>query len=161
MFFTGTEIASLLVDLGVSDVVWIPDSALGAWESGLEQSPRLRLLRVCREGEAWPLAAGLHLGGRSPILVMQTTGLYESGDALRNILYDLRLPLFAVIGARSWLAESSQDSAKRFAEPILEAWQLDWALVAGNADKPKLAEHYRRCRAEGKAGAVLIAEGRM
>jgi sulfopyruvate decarboxylase subunit alpha len=161
MFFTGPEIAALLSDLGVTDVIWIPDSALGVWESGLEQSPDLRLLRVCREGEAWPLAAGLVLGGSRPVLVMQTTGLYESGDALRNVLYDLRLPLFAVIGARSWLVEDSRDSAKRFAPRLLEAWQLDWTLIASEADKPKLAEHYRHCQAKGKAGAVLIAEGRM
>jgi sulfopyruvate decarboxylase subunit alpha len=161
MFFTGPQIATLLSDLGVTDVIWIPDSALGVWESGLEQSPDLRLLRVCREGEAWPLAAGLVLGGRRPVLVMQTTGLYESGDALRNVLYDLRLPLFAVIGARSWLVEDSRDSAKRFAPRLLEAWQLDWTLIASEADKSKLAEHYRHCQAAGRAGAVLIAEGRM
>ncbi|MCH5376499.1 MAG: hypothetical protein JJ992_21225 [Planctomycetes bacterium] len=160
MIFTGPEIAGLLADLGITDVIWIPDSALGVWESGFEQSPHLRLLRVCREGEAWPLAAGLHLGGRTPILVMQITGLYESGDALRNVLYDLRLPLFVVIGARSWLVDGSTDSAKRFAQPLLEAWQLDWTLVACEADKPKLAEHYHRCQAERKPGAVLIAEGR-
>jgi phosphonopyruvate decarboxylase len=161
MFFTGPEIATLLSELGVTDVIWIPDSALGAWESGFEQSPELRLLRVCREGEAWPLAAGLLLGGRQPVLLMQTTGLYESGDALRNVLYDLRLPVFAVIGARSWLVEDSRDSAKRFASRLLEAWQLNWTLIASEADKPKLAEHYRHCQAERMAGAVLIAEGRM
>jgi hypothetical protein len=83
------------------------------------------------------------------------------GDALRNVLYDLRLPLFAVIGARSWLVEDSRDSAKRFALRLLEAWQLDWTLIASEADKPKLAGHYRRCQAAGRAGAVLIAEGRM
>lgn len=161
MFFTGPEIATLLAELGVTDVIWIPDSAMGVWESGFEQSRDLRLLRVCREGEAWPLAAGLLLGGRQPVLLMQTTGLYESGDALRNVLYDLRLPVFAVVGARSWLVEDSRDSAKRFASRLLEAWQLNWTLIASEAEKPKLAEHYRYCQAEAKAGAVLIAEGRM
>jgi sulfopyruvate decarboxylase TPP-binding subunit len=161
MFYTGQEIVSIFVDLGVTDVIWVPDSALGAWEPSLEDSSDLRLLRVCREGEAWPLAAGLYLGGRTPILVMQSTGLYESGDALRNVLYDLQLPLFAVIGARSWLAKESKDSAKRFAARILEAWQLQWVLVADQADKPKLAEHYRRCRQEARPGVALIAEGRM
>jgi len=62
-----------------------------------DKSHALTLLRVCREGEAWPLAAGLHLGGQSPLVIMQVTGLFESGDALRNVLFDLKLPIFAIL----------------------------------------------------------------
>ena len=126
-----------------------------------ESSSELRLLRVCREGEAWPLAAGLHLGGASPVIMMQTTGLFESGDALRNVLFDLQLPLFAVLGARSWLVEGTNDSVRRFTQPILDAWGLDYVLVASAGDKPKLAQHYQHCREAKTAGAVLLAEGRM
>lgn len=80
--FTGPEIETVLAELGVTHVVWVPDTAIGPWEKSLVSSSRLRLIRVCREGEAWPLAAGLHLGGQTPLVVMQTTGLFESGDAL-------------------------------------------------------------------------------
>ena len=159
--FSGEEVADALARLGITHVVWLPDSALGPWEAALEQSAALQLIRVCREGEAWPLAAGLLLGGKSPIVVIQTTGLFESGDALRNVVFDLQLPLFAVLGARSWLVEGSRDSAKRFAEPILRAWGIDYRLIAGVADKPLLEQHYRDCRSAARPGAVLIAEGRM
>ena len=161
MFFSGPEIAGTLAELQVTHVIWLPDSALGPWEPALESSSSFRLLHVCREGEAWPLAAGLFLGGASPILMMQTTGLFESGDALRNVLFDLKLPVFAILGARSWLVEGSGDSARRFTQPILDAWGIDYVIVADDSDKPKLAQHYRHCREAGQAGAVLIAEGRM
>jgi sulfopyruvate decarboxylase TPP-binding subunit len=161
MFFSGPEIVSTFADLGVTHVVWLPDSAFGPWEQALESASELRLLRVCREGEAWPLAAGLCLGGASPIVMMQTTGLFESGDALRNVLFDLKLPLFAVLGARSWLVEGTKDSVRRFTQPVLDAWGLDYVLVASSSDKPKLAQQYRLCRQASTAGAVLIAEGRM
>jgi sulfopyruvate decarboxylase TPP-binding subunit len=75
--FTGPEIAATLTELGITHVVWVPDTAIGPWENALESSPLLKLIRVCREGEAWPLAAGLHLGGKTPLVVMQTTGLFE------------------------------------------------------------------------------------
>lgn len=159
--FSGEEIASLFAELGVTHVVWVPDSALGPWEEALEASPAVQLVRVCREGEAWPLAAGLMLGGKTPLVAIQTTGLFESGDALRNAVFDFRLPLFAVVGARSWLVENSTDSAKRFAQPVLNAWGLDYELIESERDKPRLAEHYRRCQQAGKPGAVLVAEGRM
>jgi sulfopyruvate decarboxylase TPP-binding subunit len=157
--YDGPEIAAILEGLGITHVVWVPDTALGPWEAALEALSRLQLVRVCREGEAWPLAAGLHLGGKTPLVVMQTTGLYESGDALRNVLFDLKLPIYSVIGVRNWLVPSSRDTAKTFAEPILGAWGLDCVWIASPADKPKLADHFRSCRAAGRPGVALLAEG--
>ena len=157
--FTGPEIETVFADLGITHVVWIPDTATGSWEAALAGSSRLRLIRVCREGETWPLAAGLHLGGQSPLVVMQTTGLFESGDALRNVLFDLKLPIYSLIGVRNWLVPNSHDTAKTFAEPILQAWDLDCQWIATPADKPKLAEHYRRCQLAGIPGVSLLAEG--
>ena len=98
------------------------------------------------------------MGGATPVAAMQTTGLFESGDALRNILYDLKAPVFAIIGARSWLHASSRDSAKKFAEPILRAWEIDYQVIESRLDQRLLAECYRRCRSEGSAGAILLAE---
>jgi sulfopyruvate decarboxylase TPP-binding subunit len=158
--FCGEEIVETLEQLGVTHVIWLPDSAFGPWESALEASS-MRLIRVCREGETWPLAAGLQLGGKSPLVMMQMTGFYESGDALRNILFDLQVPLYAVLGARSWLVEGSRDSAKRFIEPILNAWGIDYTLIVSAEQKPQLQAHYLECREAQRAGAALIAEGRM
>ena len=157
--FSGPEITATLTDLGVTHVVWVPDTTLGPWEAALDAAHGLRLVRVCREGEAWPLAAGLHLGGQTPLVVMQTTGLFESGDALRNVLFDLKLPIFSLIGVRNGLIPASRDTAKTFAAPILAAWGLECARIDTPADKLKLAEHFRRCRSQGIAGAVLLAEG--
>jgi len=156
--FSAEEFVTTLLDLRITHVVWLPDSDFGPWEEVFEASD-LQLVRVCREGEAWPLAAGLHLGGARPLILMQSTGLFESGDALRNTLYDLRLPLFAVIGARNWLVADSGDTAKRFAEPILLAWSIDYAVIETPKHKPRLANHYRACQSAGQPGIVVLAEG--
>jgi sulfopyruvate decarboxylase TPP-binding subunit len=157
---SGPGITEMLARLGVTDVVWLPDSLLGTWEAALAADERLRLLRVCREGEAWALAAGLFIGGRHPLVVMQCTGLFESGDALRNVLFDWRLPLWALVGYRSYLLAGSTDTARRFTEPVLAAWGLDTLLVESDAELEKLAAYYRSCRDAGRAGVGLVAEGR-
>jgi sulfopyruvate decarboxylase subunit alpha len=157
--FRGEEIVAALEELGVTHVVWVPDSTTGPWESALDASQRLRLIRVCREGEAWPLAAGLILGGASPLVIMQSTGLFESGDALRNVVFDLKLPVFALIGVRNELVSASRDSAKVFAEPIVRAWGLDYVWVRQAGDLQAFAEHFHACRQAGRAGAALLAEG--
>lgn len=158
--YTGSEIAELIEQLGFTHVVWIPDSCLGLWEKDLERSSA-QLVRVCREGELWPLAVGLHLGGKRPLIMLQSTGLFESGDALRNALFDLGTPLFAIVGGRSYLKADSPDTAKRFLEPILDAWEIFHVVVASAEDKPKLREHCLACRDAKKPGVVIVAEGRM
>ncbi len=156
--FTGPEIVDELTAMSITHVVWVPDSVMGLWEPALESATTIRLIRVCREGEAWPLAAGLVIGGQFPLVLMQTTGLFESGDAMRNVIHDMRLPVFSLIGGRNMLSPDSSDSAKSFAEPILRAWNVDYELVSCLADKAKLSEHYRRCQSAGRSGAVLLAE---
>ena len=86
--FAGKQVTGVLEAAGVTHVIWLPDSELGQWEADLEASRQLQLIRVCREGEAWTLAAGLWLGGCRPVILIQSTGLFESGDALRNTLFD-------------------------------------------------------------------------
>lgn len=157
MIFAAEEMVDSLTQLHISHVVWIPDSDLGRWEAELESSP-ITLLRVCREGEAWPLAAGLWLGGQRPLVIMQSTGMFESGDALRNVVHDLQVPVLAIIGARNWLNPTSRDSAKRFAEPILSAWGVDHRLIEHRDHQSHLVQFFSSCRAEVKAGIVLLAE---
>ena len=97
--FTGPEIVDELTAMSITHVVWVPDSVMGLWEPALESATTIRLIRVCREGEAWPLAAGLVIGGQFPLVLMQTTGLFESGDAMRNVIHDMRLPVFSLMMA--------------------------------------------------------------
>jgi sulfopyruvate decarboxylase subunit alpha len=157
----GPSVVAALKECGVTHVVWVPDSETGTWEAALARDPDIRLIRVCREGEAFAVAAGLHLGGKQPLIVIQCTGLFEAGDALRNVLHDLKLPLFLVVGVRSWYAHQegkSVDTCPLFTEPILQAWKVPYVLLDKRHTAQDLAAAYRQARAENRAGAVLIAE---
>ncbi|MEX1229749.1 MAG: hypothetical protein WEB58_05895 [Planctomycetaceae bacterium] len=160
--FTGEEISHFLVSLGITHVVMVPDSTLGLWEPALALSKELSLVPVCREGEAWGVAAGLYLGGATPLVMIQCTGLFESGDALRNVLYDYGLPLYAFIGYRSYLNQSTLpgDTCLTFTEPILKAWNLDYRLILDPKQLDEIWTHYRDCQEKQIPGVALIAEGR-
>lgn len=147
-------------ELGVTHVVWLPDSAMGPWEQALSNSPRLKLVRVCREAEAWLTAAGLLLGGAQPLVIIQNTGLLDSCDALRSALFDLQQPLWAIIGYRSYLEPNSKDSVRHLTEPLLKALGLDFLLADSEAAFERTASHLRACRDAGKPGVVLLAEGK-
>jgi sulfopyruvate decarboxylase TPP-binding subunit len=157
----GPSVAAALCDCGVTHVVWIPDTVLGTWQEALLAEPGLALVRVCREGEAMAVAAGLQLGGRQPVVAIQCTGLFDAGDALRNFVHDFRLPLFFIVGVRSYHAHQqgkSTDTCPIFTEPILQAWKVPYIVLDRQHTAADLAAAYRQARAEDRAGAVLIAE---
>lgn len=157
----GPSVARALLDCGVTHVLWIPDSELGTWDGALSAAKGLELIRVCREGEALAVAAGLYLGGKRPVVVIQCTGLFEAGDALRNVVHDLKLPLFMVIGLRGWFAHrqgATGDTCPVFAEPILQTWHIPCVLLDRQGSAEQLAAAYRDSQSQRRAGAVLIAE---
>jgi sulfopyruvate decarboxylase subunit alpha len=157
----GPSVVAALKSCGITHVVWIPDSELGTWDAALSSADGLTLIRVCREGEAFTLAAGLHLGGMKPIVLVQCTGLFEAGDALRNVLFDMKLPLFFVVGVRSYYAHqqgTTADTCPVFTEPILRAWQVPYVVLDQRHTADDLAAALRQAQVEKRAGAVLIAE---
>jgi sulfopyruvate decarboxylase subunit alpha len=159
--FAGADVVSALTAAGVTHVVWLPDSDLGTWDAALSTADGLSLIRVCREGEAFAVAAGLWLGGKRPIVMMQCTGLFEAGDSLRNFVHDMRLPLFFVVGVRSYKSHrvgTSTDTCPIFAEPIMKAWSVPYVVLDDAHTHADLIAEYRRAQADNRAGAVLLAE---
>ena len=160
--FSGEQIATLFSELGLTHVVTVPDSTTGQWEPAIERDVDTRIVRVCREVEAWIVAAVLLLGGAKPIVMIQCTGLFESGDSLRNVLHDWRLPIFGLIGYRSYLNQSTLpgDTCLVFTEPILDTWRIPYRLITDSSQLREIGEHYLACQSAGTPGAALIAEGK-
>src|SRR3954462_244159 len=124
----GPAVVAALEAAGFTHVVWVPDSHIGTWEAAILGS-RLTLVRACREGEAVGIAAGLMLGGAVPVVVIQCTGFFEAGDAVRNVAHDLKLPLKLVVGvrnARAFREGTSKDNCAHFAERLVQAWELPY-----------------------------------
>jgi sulfopyruvate decarboxylase TPP-binding subunit len=157
----GPSVVAALKDCGVTHVIWIPDSELGTWDHALSSDSELQLIRVCREGEAMAVAAGLMLGGKHPVVAIQCTGLFEAGDSLRNIVHDMKLPLFMIVGLRGYYAhqqKKTNDTCPVFAEPILKAWQIPYSILENRHTANDLAQAYRRAQAESRAAVVCLAE---
>jgi sulfopyruvate decarboxylase TPP-binding subunit len=159
--FDGPAVLAALKQCGVTHVVWLPDSELGRWDAALSSDSDLRLIRVCREGEAFAVAAGLYLGGKRPIVMIQCTGLFEAGDALRNVLFDLKLPLFTVVGVRSWSAHQkggTVDTCPHFTPRIIDAWGLSYVWLDDKSTPDDLARAYNEAKTANKPGVALYAE---
>src|ERR1700682_5988314 len=84
-------------EMGITHVVGLPDNSTAALFHELADNPDIYLINVTREGEAFATAAGLWIGGQIPLILIQNTGLLESGDALRGTLTRMRIPVLMLV----------------------------------------------------------------
>ena len=142
---------------GVRYIIWLPDTESRFMYESLRNQDALALVPVCREGEALAIAAGLILGGKETVVLHQNTGFFESGDSIRGLALDLRLPLVILIGYRGWRRDAPiTDSAALFTEPILDAWGIKHYLVETDEDVERISMAYREAHETNKPVAVLI-----
>ena len=95
---------------GVTDIVWLPDSETNWLYLLMKADPNLRLAGVTREGHACSIAARLYAGGHKPMILIQNTGMLESGDSIRGWLMGLNIPAYRLCANASCWASAARVS---------------------------------------------------
>ncbi len=141
----------------ITHVVWLPDSETNFMYHLLTNEPSLDLVPVCREGETMAIAAGLWVGGMRPVVLIQNTGIFESGDSIRGLGLDVNQPLVMLIGYRGWSRHGiTTDSAARFIEHILHAWGINYYLIEDDDDAGRITVAMEEADRTQKPVAVLV-----
>jgi len=152
--------AAIVEELKKNDfthVVWLPDSETNFMYHLLTNEPGLDLVPVCREGETMAIAAGLWVGGKKPVVLIQNTGILESGDSIRGLGLDVHQPLLMLIGYRGWSRHGlTTDSAARFIEHILHAWGISYYLIETDEDADRISLASEEAERTQKPVAVLV-----
>lgn len=157
MALTASKIVAELKKCGFDYIVTVPDDGSRRLYHRLQSQPDFTLVPGCREGEIIAIAVGLMLGGKSPVVLMQNTGFYESGDSLRGLAIDLKLPMLLLISCRGWKSDAPMtDSAAIFIRPALDAWGIRHHLVESNEDVGKISLASGEARDAQKPVAVLF-----
>ena len=152
--------ASVIAELkknNITHVVWLPDSETNFMFQLLTNEPSLDLVPVCREGETMAIAAGLWVGGKRPIVLIQNTGIFEAGDSIRGLALDVNQPLVMLVGYRGWSRHGlTTDSAARFIEHILHAWGINYYLIETDDDADRISLAIEEAERTSKPVAVLV-----
>lgn len=144
---------------GVTHVVWLPDSETNWLYLLMQAEPSLRLIPVSREGSAFSMAAGLAVGGKTPIILIQNTGLMESGDSLRGWALGMNIPVVLMVGYRGWTRHGvTQDTAATYTERFLNAFGINYYLVETTADAPRIGVAFEEAQRTKRPVAVLVGD---
>lgn len=143
---------------GITHVVGVPDNGSRVLYQKLCDDADIQVIPVTREGEAFALAAGLFLGGKKPVVLIQNTGFYESGDAFRGTVLNMAIPLVMIIGYRGYETLSDAgvvDTAATFFEPVLKAWDTPYYVMCSSSESGLISEAFSKCEATSLPVAVI------
>jgi sulfopyruvate decarboxylase subunit alpha len=118
---------------GSRDIVYVPDNPLSHVLRVLDTSYRdIRLLLATREEEAFGIAAGLYLGGRKPTVMLQSSGIGNSLNAITSLLLPYQIPALIVVSMRGDAGEwnAAQVPMGRAVAAIFEAIGIPHATAA-------------------------------
>ncbi|MBI2171192.1 MAG: hypothetical protein HYU30_04115 [Chloroflexi bacterium] len=144
---------------GVTHIITIPDSETNYLYELMRVQPWLDVIPASREGETMAIAMGLSIAGKTPVCLIQNTGMMESGDSIRGMGLDSGLPLVLVVGYRGWTRHGiTPDSAARYTEPFLQAFGLKYYLVEHDGDADRISLAFQDARATNRPVVVLVGD---
>jgi len=160
---SAAQTVTILKELGFTDEVSIPDGESRHLYHALLEEESIEVYLPTREGEGIALAAGLWVGGRRPLVVLQNTGLMEAGDALRGCGIGPGIPLVLLIGWRGYQGAMEGrlpiDSAYPYTEPLLDAWGVPHRRLMDDDDLEVIGEMTALAVSTSKPAAVVYGYG--
>jgi len=144
---------------GVTHVVWLPDSETNWLFLLMKDDPSLTLVGVNREGLAFSAASGIYAGGKTPLILIQNTGLMESGDSLRGWTIQMEVPVVLMVGYRGYTRHGvNKDTAATYTERFLHAFNINYYLVEEDGDAERISIAFAEARKTKRPVAVLVAD---
>ena len=126
------EVCRGLASLGCRQVVWVPDNPLSHVLRALtDEHPDIRMTIATREEEAFGIAAGLYLGGERAAVMLQSSGLGNSINALASLNVAFEIPVLMLISMRGGEGEwnPTQHPMGRAVRPILESLGISHTTI--------------------------------
>ena len=144
---------------GVTHVVWLPDSETNWLYMLMKNDPELDLIPVSREGQAFSVAAGLSVGGKNPVILIQNTGMMESGDSLRGWCLGMNIPVVMMVGYRGYTRHGvNSDTAATYTERFLNAFGIQYYLVENDSDAERKSVAFEEAQQTKRPVAILVGD---
>ena len=139
----------------------MPDNPLSHVLSALaDDHPDIRATIATREEEAFGIAAGLYLGGVRPAVMLQSSGLGNSINALASLNLAFEIPVLMLITLRGGDGEwnPTQQPMGRAVRPILDALGIPHTTIESDDHAEVIVRQAgRQAFATRRPGACLLA----
>ncbi len=96
---------------------------------------------------------------RKPLILIQNTGMMESGDSIRGWLLGMNVPVVLMVGYRGWTRHGvNTDTAATYTERFLMAFGINYYLVESDADAPRISVAFEEAERTQRPVVVLVGD---
>jgi phosphonopyruvate decarboxylase len=118
-------------DRGIRFITGTPCSYLKPLINAAIDDPRFLFRDAVNEGDAVAMAAGAALGGTTPIVMFQNSGLGNAVNALTSLCYPFKVPVLLVVTHRGEPGgepdEPQHEQMGRITTALLDTLEIAWA----------------------------------
>ena len=125
-----------LKEAEVTHIVTVPDSKLKELYPALAADPYFRYIPVTNEGEGVAVVAGLMLGGKGAVMLMENSGFRVAIEPLSRLGHTYEIPVFMImsyvgeIGEKNWWGIDHGRNMK----VLLNAMRIPYTIVKKNEE---------------------------
>jgi sulfopyruvate decarboxylase subunit alpha len=156
-------IAAALLEAGFDFVASLPASELHPLQMACRQDPGFQFVTVTNEGEGLSICAGAWLGGKMPLMIMETSGVLLGVYALvrQNLTFGIPVLMMSThrgsLGEQQWYAVHTGAALS----PVLDALRIPSVVLTSLDEvKPTLSEA-RRSMDVGLRPVSVVLGGRL
>ena len=150
-----------LKEAGVRQIGYVPDGGLRLLIERCLEDNDLETVMCATEEEAVGLAAGAWLGGEKAAVLMQSSGVGNTINAIASLITSARFPMFALVTMRGQWGEGNpwQVPMGQAVAPVLEAVGVRTFLAeTDDAVSETVEAGLRMAYSSDQAVAVLVAQ---
>ncbi|MFX1498671.1 MAG: sulfopyruvate decarboxylase subunit alpha [Promethearchaeota archaeon] len=152
------ELYKILKDSGINIILSVPCILLKGLLNLINERKEILHIPLTREEEGIGIAAGAYLGGKSPVMLMQNSGLGNSVNAIKSLLGLYNIPIIFIISHRGGKGEEilAQIPMGSITKKLLKLMGIkSWSIKSKNEiNKLKGAISYSQ-RSSHSAGVLL------
>lgn len=148
------------VDYFVTVPDWVQLALHQRIEDGVEG---IHPVTCCNEDQAVVVSAGLRIGGKNPIVVLQNQGFHACVNATRAVGLDAQIPIVFLIGqfGREFGnfgkdPASSRARIVRLVDPVADALGIPHWLLETEDDLPRIDEAFALALREKRPVALVV-----
>jgi len=121
----------IFLELGVNFASGVPCGVLRHIIKNFNDEKTILHVPANRESEAVGLAAGAYLGGKTPVVYMQNSGLFAASNDIASLLIPYEIPIFFIVSYRGCKGEDAVQhlATGRSTETLLRSFNLPFAIL--------------------------------
>jgi sulfopyruvate decarboxylase subunit alpha len=145
-------------NLGVNLLLILPDNMIQGLLKVIYEKNEIRQVTITREEEGMGIAAGAYLGGMTPAIIMQNSGLGNSINAIKSLLQLYKIPILLIMSHRGGEGEkiSAQNQMGQVTLTLLECIDVKTFVVNSIKTIENIKKAMKFMQDNSKTTAVVL-----